>query len=93
MEDIEEPIKEFNKFDFELKEIKSSKKVNKTKNLYKVKAKIKYKVKSEDYSLDKSGTETIEFYLMKKSGKYYFVGIEGIDSLINSYSYSSLLDY
>lgn len=79
IEELEEDFEDFDKFDIELKEVKSSKKVKGTKNLYKVKAKIKYKIEINDY--DSSDTETMEIYMIKKGMKYYLV--QGFESFIN----------
>ena len=82
---MEEEISEFDKFSFELKEIKSTKKVKDAKNLYKVKAKVKYTIKSEDHYIDRKDTETFEIYVMKNGGKYSIVGLDGSSmSMIDS---------
>lgn len=72
---IEELENDFEEEDYEveIKEIKSSEKVS--KNLYKVKAKIKAK------SDDGSDTETFTFYFMKKGLKYYLVGGSILDNI------------
>lgn len=88
VEDLEETISDFDKFSFELKEIKSSKKVSKAKNLYKVRAKVKYTIQSDDEDIDLKDTATIDFYVMKKSGKYYIVGIDGASSLTSLMKYA-----
>jgi hypothetical protein len=54
--------------DYKVK-VKKIKKVEKVgKNLYKVKAQIKYEYDDED------GTKTVSFYVMKKGLSYYIVG-------------------
>lgn len=80
VEELEDYIGEFDEYSLEVKEIKSTKKEG--KNIWKVKAKIKYTMEYEDYYIDESDTETLEFYVVKKGMKYYIVEGSGMNTLM-----------
>jgi len=73
-EELEDKFEDIDKIKIEIKKIKSAKKVKDAKNLYKVNAKIKISI-TEDDDTNKS-TSTVDFYVYKKSGKFYIIGMD-----------------
>lgn len=85
-EGLEESFEEVDKLKIEIKDVKKAKSVKKAKNLYTVKAKVKVEYKLEDEDDTERDTSTYNFYVYKKSGKYYIVGIETVsgDGVLSS---------
>lgn len=79
VESMEEEIEDYEKFDIEIKKVKSAKKVKGAKNLYKVSAKFKTTVKEDDDSDTEKETNEGDFYVYKVKGKYLIVGVESED--------------
>ena len=74
VEELQDTIDDLDEFNVEIKEVKKARKVKDAKNLYKVRAKIKTIVKSDDDT--ERDNSTIDFYVYKVSGKYKIVGMD-----------------
>lgn len=73
-DNLEDELDDIDDIKIEIKKMKKAKKVKDAKNLYRVNAKVKVTVEEDD---DKNReTSTIDFYVYKKSGKYYIVGMD-----------------
>lgn len=75
-EEMQEEFDYIDKIKIEIKKINDAEKVEDTKNLYSVNAKLKVSVTEDDDT--ETDTTTVDFYLMKKGGKYYIVGMDTI---------------
>lgn len=73
IEELEDEFSDLDEYKLEVKEIKDTKKEG--KNIWKVKAKVKFVMESEYDEIDK--TETVEFYVVKKGLKYYIAAGDG----------------
>ena len=73
---LEEAFEDMDTLNVEIKKIKSAKKVKDAKNLYKVNAQVKIEVKEDEDDKTERDTSTYDFYVYKKSGNYYVVGID-----------------
>ena len=86
VESLEEDIGDYDEFAVEVDEIKSTKKEG--KKIWKVKAKVDYKMEYEDEYIDVDEKENLEFYVIKKGMKYYVAGGKGLTTLMSGGSYS-----
>ncbi|MBR2290072.1 MAG: hypothetical protein IJ867_05690 [Clostridia bacterium] len=75
-ENLDDMFEDVDKLNIEVKDMKKAKKVKNAKNLFKVTAKVKVEYKEEDDDKPDRDTSTYDFYVYKKSGKYYIVGID-----------------
>lgn len=75
---------DYKKFNINVKDVKKSKKVDGTKDIYSVEIKINIEIQENEYDDIEEDTKTYEIYVMKQDSKYYIVG--GIDDFMNSIS-------
>lgn len=83
IEDMEDGYEDFEEFEIEVKDVKSTKKIG--KNIWKVKAKVKMVVETEDDEFDE--TDTVEFYVVKKGLSYYVAGGDGLVGTMSALYY------